>query len=127
VYRGPLHAFRVILRDEGVRALYQGVTPNVVSGFLVSVSITEGCPFSIPTQVGNAVAWGSYFYFYNVIKQWMKEAGPQQTPLTHIHHLIAATLGGVGTLVITNPIWVVKTRMCLKEDGRLQYKSLSRE
>lgn len=81
-----------ILRSEGVRGLYQGVTPNIV---------------------GAGSAWGFYFFFYNAAKTKMQD-GNAQKQLSALSHLVAASASGVLTLTMTNPIWVVKTRLCLQ-------------
>jgi solute carrier family 25 folate transporter 32 len=44
----------------------------------------------------------------------MASANGSPAQLSDGHHLVAGTLGGVITLFVTNPIWVVKTRMCLQ-------------
>lgn len=50
---------------------------------------------------------------YNSIKTWIQK-GNTATPLGPAMHMIAAAEAGVLTLVMTNPIWVVKTRLCLQ-------------
>lgn len=93
-YNGLVHACRSIVRQRGVAGLYQGVTPNVW---------------------GAGASWGFYFFFYNAIKTYMQ--GDTTTPLGPGHHMLAAAQSGVLTLFITNPIWVVKTRLCLQYEG----------
>lgn len=74
------------------------------------------------------MAWGSYFFGYNLIKDRMRRQGAAGTQLSHTQHLVAATAAGACTLVVTNPIWVVKTRMCLTvAPGHTEYRSLSRK
>lgn len=91
-YRGLTSAFITIFRQEGLSGLYKGVTPNVC---------------------GSGSAWGFYFLFYNSIKTWIQK-GNSATPLGPTMHMIAAAEAGILTLVMTNPIWVVKTRLCLQ-------------
>jgi len=81
-----------ILKAEGVSGLYQGVTPNIL---------------------GAGSAWGFYFFFYNAAKSKMQD-GNAQKQLSALSHLFAASSAGVLTLTMTNPIWVVKTRLCLQ-------------
>lgn len=38
-------------------------------------------------------------------------------PLGPTWHMVAAAEAGILTLVMTNPIWVVKTRLCLQYEG----------
>lgn len=90
-YRGLANAFSTIVRQEGLRGLYRGVTPNVW---------------------GAGSAWGFYFLFYNAIKGHME--GDGHSPLGPGRHMLAASEAGVLTLIITNPLWVVKTRLCLQ-------------
>ncbi|XP_032529032.1 solute carrier family 25 member 32 [Danaus plexippus] len=91
-YDGLGSAFVTIVKKEGVRGLYRGVTPNVW---------------------GSGSAWGFYFLFYNAIKTWI-QGGNARTPLGPGLHMLAAAQAGVLSLVMTNPIWVVKTRLCLQ-------------
>ncbi|XP_054721082.1 mitochondrial folate transporter/carrier-like isoform X2 [Uloborus diversus] len=91
-YHGLGNAVTTIVREEGIRGLYKGVTPNCW---------------------GASLAWGFYFLFYNAIKAWMLEKGNKKT-LGAGSHMLAAAEAGVITLLMTNPIWVVKTRMCLQ-------------
>lgn len=91
-YHGLRNAMATIFRQEGARGLYRGVTPNVW---------------------GSGSAWGFYFLFYNTIKTWI-QGGNTKKPLGPTLHMAAAAEAGILTLVMTNPIWVVKTRLCLQ-------------
>jgi len=91
-YTGLVNAISSIQRSEGMRGLYRGVAPNIWGA---------GC------------AWGSYFFFYNVIKSEMQN-GDATIALGPALHMLAAAEAGIATLVLTNPIWVVKTRLCLQ-------------
>ncbi|XP_071942176.1 solute carrier family 25 member 32-like [Antedon mediterranea] len=93
-YTGFVQAFKSIVRKQGYIGLYQGVTPNIW---------------------GAGASWGFYFFFYNAIKSYMQ--GEEMKSLGPGHHMLAAAQSGVVTLFITNPIWVVKTRLCLQYDG----------
>lgn len=93
-YRGLVDAVQSIVRTGGLKGLYQGVTPNVW---------------------GNGSAWGLYFFSYNILKAWMQKDSDK--PLGAEKHLLAGTIAGTGTLTVTNPIWVIKTRLCLQYTG----------
>lgn len=91
-YTSLTSAFYTIVKQEGIKGLYKGVAPNVW---------------------GSGSAWGFYFLFYNSIKNWI-QAGDSNYPLGPSLHMLAAAEAGVLTLLVTNPIWVVKTRLCLQ-------------
>jgi len=99
-YRSTLHALAQIVRTEGVVTLYAGLSPNLL---------------------GSTVAWGSYFYCYNLLRglarreQSLLDAAGQLGPLVN---LTCATCSGFLTCLATNPIWLVKTRLQLQQ-GRL--------
>ena len=53
---------------------------------------------------------------YNAFKGDMQD-GDLTKPLGPALHMLAAAEAGVATLVLTNPIWVIKTRLCLQYGG----------
>jgi solute carrier family 25 (mitochondrial folate transporter), member 32 len=87
--------FRDILRNEGptrIAALYRGLTPNLV---------------------GNSAGWGLYFLWYRQAQDFIRNyRGYTATqPLSGIDYLFASAASGFLSAILTNPIWVVKTRM----------------
>lgn len=91
-YTGVVDAFGRIIKTNGFKGLYQGVTPNLA---------------------GSGSSWGLYFFSFNFIKHSMRDY-QNVTSLSAGGHLLAGALAGVFTLSLTNPVWVVKTRMCLQ-------------
>ncbi|KAJ8389492.1 hypothetical protein AAFF_G00120300 [Aldrovandia affinis] len=103
-YDGMLHCMKNIWHLEGIRGLYQGVTPNIW---------------------GTGASWGLYFFFYNAIKAFNQEG--RQSELSAAEHLVSAAQAGVLTLCLTNPVWVTKTRLVLQyntDPSRKQYKGM---
>lgn len=96
VYRGAADALRQMWRVEGWRSLYAGLTPALV---------------------GAGVSWGIYFAGYNRAKaRYQRRAGDQK--LGPQMHLLAAAEAGALACCLTNPIWVVKTRLELQRGVR---------
>lgn len=88
---GTLRSFQQIYKGEGFRnGLYRGLSPNFA---------------------GATVSWGLYFYLYAGIKAQMP-VDPSSGRLGPSQHMAASILGGALTAVVTNPLWVIKTRMC---------------
>lgn len=89
------------MRHEGLAGLYQGWTPAVI---------------------GSAVSWGGYFYFYEAFKRMLVDyrlgtIGSTQNPSSVLdsgdNFVLAVTASAVMVLM-TNPVWLVKTRMQLQ-------------
>ncbi len=78
-----------------VRAFYRGLMPNMV---------------------GNSISWALYFMWYSNMKDLIRATRPQlnttgQRDLSSFDYFLASGIAGVITAVLTNPIWVIKTRM----------------
>ncbi|XP_057309788.1 mitochondrial folate transporter/carrier-like isoform X2 [Hydractinia symbiolongicarpus] len=92
VYTGVVNAFQTIVKSDGLRGLYQGASANIAA-----------------SSLSNSL----YFCIFNSIKLTTQER-------LNIEHLkfkdffIIGCFTGACTLALTNPIWVVKTRMCLQ-------------
>ncbi|CAL9733601.1 mitochondrial nicotinamide adenine dinucleotide transporter 1 [Monosporozyma servazzii] len=91
-YKGIIGTMNTILKDEGVRGLYKGLVPILLGYF--------------PT-------WTIYFSVY----EFSKRHYPQWFPHSDfISHSCSAITAGIASTTVTNPIWVVKTRLMLQSD-----------
>lgn len=87
-------ALLTITRTEGLRGLYAGL---------------------IPAVLGSSLSWGMYFFFYNNAKSQNKLWSREE--LGAGLHLVSAAEAGALVCILTNPIWLVKTRLQLQGPG----------
>ncbi|KAJ2027616.1 hypothetical protein IWW57_002521 [Coemansia sp. S610] len=87
-YKGTLNTLKRILTEEGVHGLYRGLAPMMM-GYL-------------PT-------WAIYFGAYEALKSELSRGLGGQGGGALVHVLSAMGAGGTTSLV-TNPIWVLKSR-----------------
>lgn len=91
-----MQMFRVIVRHEGIVGLYQGLVPAVV---------------------GSSVSWGGYFFVYEGMKREYRHVvltSQKSRPLNSVENFTLACLAGASMVAITNPVWLIKTRMQLQ-------------
>ncbi|KAK3307915.1 mitochondrial carrier domain-containing protein [Chaetomium strumarium] len=86
VYKGLFGTANVIWRDEGLRGMYRGLGP-IIMGYL-------------PT-------WAVWFTVYNRSKLLLGEYHHNSFVVNFWSSIIA----GASSTVVTNPIWVIKTRL----------------
>ncbi|KAK0387366.1 hypothetical protein NLU13_5679 [Sarocladium strictum] len=86
LYNGLVGSAKVIWREEGLRGMYRGLGP-IVLGYL-------------PT-------WAVWFTVYNKSKLWMADYSQNPTFISFWSSIVA----GASSTIVTNPIWVIKTRL----------------
>lgn len=66
-----------------------------------------------PNLVGSTSAWALYFFFYRQYKNLVLHYAHlnRDSSLKSWHYLLSAFAAGWSTAILTNPIWVIKTRM----------------
>ena len=82
-------------------ALYRGLTPNLL---------------------GSASSWASFFFFKAraeraILGMKASPAGGGSASLTPQDYFLSSAIGGLFTQCLTNPIWVLKTRMLSSDRG----------
>ncbi|OIW17428.1 hypothetical protein TanjilG_22540 [Lupinus angustifolius] len=78
-----------IFRKEGLRGMYRGLAPTVLA--------------LIPN-------WAAYFTMYEHLKSLLlSDDGSHHLPIGA--NMVAASGAGAATIMFTNPLWVVKTRL----------------
>ncbi|OAQ97910.1 hypothetical protein LLEC1_08078, partial [Akanthomyces lecanii] len=83
-----------------VASLYRGLTPNLV---------------------GNASSWASFFFFKSRFERLLARrhgtAANDEIRPSAGDYFVASALAGAATSVLTNPVWVLKTRMLSSDHG----------
>jgi solute carrier family 25 (mitochondrial folate transporter), member 32 len=98
-YRSYWHATSTIVRANGVRALYQGLSPAMIAAPL---------------------SWGLYFHLVHRVRAVLERLEVTST-ITQGHPFltnltVGCVTGGI-VLALTNPLWVCKTRLCLQYEN----------
>ncbi|KAI1438518.1 mitochondrial folate carrier protein [Xylaria sp. CBS 124048] len=89
--------FRGLTRtSHPVAALYRGLTPNLL---------------------GNASSWASFFFFKARTEHAILAVKGRSAALTPQDYFVSSAVAGVFTQVLTNPVWVLKTRMLSSDRG----------
>jgi solute carrier family 25 folate transporter 32 len=88
VYRGMIGTGRTIIRQDGLRGLYRGLAPMTL-GY-------------VPT-------WAIYMTVYDSSKAYLNQNGWQDHKYTS--YIMSSVFAGACSTTITNPIWVIKTRL----------------
>ncbi|WBW70578.1 mitochondrial carrier, FAD Flx1 [Schizosaccharomyces osmophilus] len=87
-----LHVLRDNLKYTGsIRSLYHGLGVNTL---------------------GSAISWGTYFYVYGFTKSlFLGAPSSEPIPITAMQTLISSAFAGCIVAALTNPMWVVKSRI----------------
>ena len=86
--------FKSIVRNEGWRALFKGIGPNLI---------------------GIAPSRAIYFSTYSSVKSLLNESFIE-TPEHPLIHMTSAASAGFVSCTATNPIWLIKTRLQLSKE-----------
>eukprot|EP00164_Ancoracysta_twista_P005690 GFYU01007814.1.p1 GENE.GFYU01007814.1~~GFYU01007814.1.p1 ORF type:complete len:314 (-),score=93.76 GFYU01007814.1:142-1083(-) len=102
----------VAVPDEIMKALDKGMLPSLVAIAKEEgvAALYSGCSMSC---FGMGVGMGCYYYFYSFIRRLSLKSQGVRDLSTLGNMSVAATAGSI-TALITNPIWVITTRMQAK-------------
>ncbi|RKP11266.1 mitochondrial carrier domain-containing protein [Piptocephalis cylindrospora] len=93
-----------LMRSDGIQGLYRGISPSVA---------------------GASVSWACYFWWYQHMKDGIRRSNGGSAP-TAPQHLAASAASGAITAFFTNPLWVIKTRMCATSSSQVDaYSSMA--
>ncbi|KAJ1795907.1 hypothetical protein LPJ59_004071 [Coemansia sp. RSA 2399] len=92
-YSGNMDALRKILANEGLAGLFSGLESAIF---------------------GAAVTNGVYYYFFEAVKAAFERTSKRKSMST-VESMVSGAVAGAMTCIITNPIWVVNTRLTVKQ------------
>ncbi|KAJ2997008.1 hypothetical protein HDV02_005952 [Globomyces sp. JEL0801] len=91
-----LQTAKKILKDEGVQGLYAGM-----NSALFGIAVTQAV----------------YYYWYEMIKAGFEAKLAAGQAISIVESMITGSIAGTFTSLITNPIWVINTRLLVKDDS----------
>lgn len=94
-YLYTFHYLKNIYVRHGLfRGLYQGLSANLA---------------------GSTASWGIYFFLYD----WTKAGFPKNSHgnISTGNYFLASSAAAIVTVFITNPLWMIKTRLCMQTPG----------
>lgn len=97
-YKGLFRTLSTIVKEDGIPGLYRGV---------------------VPITIGYLPTWAIYFVVYEDMRK-LTMKNYSQYPF--ISNMFSALTAGVFSTLLTNPIWVVKTRLMAQTAGSWYYK-----
>jgi len=89
---GIRHCMKFIYATEGFRGLYKGLGPNLI---------------------GIVPGRGIFFFTYDMVKKTVNSELPHQMRGSAAVHVVSALTASIITSTLTNPIWLIKTRLQL--------------
>lgn len=116
----PFELLRLVIKDiqkDAATAYSKQAGPKQSS---YAYHLVQQCYRGVgPNLVGNVAAWGLYFTLYADFKRRMSTDGST-------NYFAASALAGISTSVLTNPIWLLKTRiLSTSNQQEHSYRSLS--
>ncbi|RIA87572.1 mitochondrial carrier domain-containing protein [Glomus cerebriforme] len=92
-YKGGIDTVVKILKNEGITGLYSGLNSAIF---------------------GIALTNGIYYYFYESTKFIFER---NKRSMSVVESMLAGAIAGSATVLVTNPIWVVNTRMTTRKES----------
>ena len=104
---------------DGLKGLYRGLGPTIL-GYLPTWAIYFAVYDSIKTYFGEAPLGASKRSDDNS-KLWPAAQPKGYQPLVREHpwglHILSAMSAGAASTIVTNPLWVIKTRFMVCDDA----------
>lgn len=94
-YKNTWDGIQKILQKEGFSGLFSGI-----HSALFGIAVTNGV----------------YYYWYEMARDLFLKTSNRKMMST-LESMLAGAVAGAATVVITNPIWVINTRMIVKKDS----------
>jgi solute carrier family 25 folate transporter 32 len=105
-YRSLGHAFRSIVAQEGVGALFRGMSPALY---------------------GSALSWGLYMVLYQNAKDRYARMADRGLIQGSWQYFFSGIEAGLICVPLTNPIWLIKIRMQVQSTSRLQQSVVGKD
>ena len=108
-YNGTLHAFKTILRNEGARGLYAAT--------FTGSGREHGIVGDVFRVLRSSAETGTREKRRTTTARLRRKKKKEKKSISSGETLLAAAEAGVCVSLLTNPIWVAKTRLALQERG----------